>query len=73
MMQLDDLMQQPLLNPPEHFSQTVIQDINAIPDRQKPQDKANWLTWLALAGSGILGLSQLVGFAFSLWTVTTAH
>lgn len=71
MMKLDDLMQHPLVDTPENFSQNVMYRIETMPKAQKA--KTNWLTLLAVAGSGLLGLSQLIGFTFSLWTITAAN
>lgn len=72
-MKLDDLMQQSLVETPADFTQTILHHIEALPTTRQQKAQTNWLTWLAVAGSGLLGLSQLFGFVFSLWTVTTAN
>jgi hypothetical protein len=70
-MKLDDLMQQPLVDTPNDFSQHLMHRIKALPSTQKSE--SSWLACLAVAGSGLIGLSQLIGFIFSLWTVTAAN
>lgn len=77
---LDALLSGSPLAPPAGFTQRVMQSVELLPQRTagiKP--RANFLSLLrriaasaALAGAGLLGLSQLAGFMFGLWLASTA-
>lgn len=70
---LDALLQRPLLQPPPGFAQRVVQ---RLPRRVAPPSAWSRLRWLlvatGLAGGGVLGLSQIVGFVFGLWFTAAA-
>jgi hypothetical protein len=70
---IEDLLQNGLLNPPDHFATAVMARVAALPvplPRQTPQRTV--LQWLALAGAGLVGVGQLVSFMFGVWAATAA-
>jgi anti-sigma factor RsiW len=77
---LDTLLSSNLLAPPADFTQRVMQSVERLPRRTlavKP--RATFASLLrriaaaaALAGAGMLGLSQLAGFMFGLWLASAA-
>ena len=81
---LDALLQTDYLDPPDDFTQRVMQRIQlrryATPSTSivaaERTGRWNRLRWLAaatgLVGGGLLGLSQLASFVFGLWLAGSA-
>jgi hypothetical protein len=81
--ELDTLLRQDLLAPPEGFSFRVMQGIKplplpfapAAPRRSKPstaQALRRLALRLGLIGAGLLGLSQVASFVFGVWLASSA-
>ena len=69
---LDRLLSEPMLRPPDDFTERVMQRIRALPVPAPSPRPAGWLAWIALAGGALLGTAQLAGFMFGIWTASTA-
>ena len=77
---LDAVLSGNLLQPPADFAQRVMQNIQRFPHRTfllTPQTNLSSLlrrlaAAAALAGAGMLGLSQLASFMFGLWLAGAA-
>ena len=85
---LDALLRDDFLRPPQNLSRDVMQRIEQLPRHAHRADARGtapvrpqaslWrrLRWLAavtgLVGSGMLGLSQLASFVFGLWIASSA-
>lgn len=77
--ELDTLLRQDLLEPPDEFTQQVMR---AIATRHpKPAMRPHSLVWqrvrwlaasVGLVGGGALGLIQVAGFVFGIWTASSA-
>jgi hypothetical protein len=74
---LDQFLASDLLEVPEGFAQTVMSRVHELPlpliaelppTADQPKE---WLQWLALIGSAILGVAQLSGFIFGIWAAST--
>lgn len=82
--ELDTLLQDDLLQPPQDFTQRMMHRIQQLPQHRSlpaahakpPSPLWNLLRWIAtfagLIGGGILGLSQIAGFVFAFWLTATA-
>lgn len=69
---MDRLLSEPLLQPPDDFTERVMQRIQTLPAPAPSRRRAGWLAWLALAAGALLGAAQLAGFMFGIWTAATA-
>lgn len=79
---LETLLSQNLLEPPEAFSYHVMQGIKPLPNPfGKVRPRSSRLSIpaiqklamrIGLLGAGVLGLSQVVGFVFGVWFASAA-
>ena len=77
---LDELLTRDWLQAPPDFTRRVMQHLprQSGPAALPEPSHAGWrrLRWMVaatgLAGSGVLGLSQLAGFVFGLWLTSSA-
>jgi hypothetical protein len=72
---LDHFLASDLLEVPEDFAQAVMTRVHELPlpaGRPPTADRSQeWLQWVALIGSAIVGLAQLSGFIFGIWAAST--
>lgn len=68
---LDDLLAEPLLQPPEYFAHNVMQKIHSLSEKQVVKKTTIW-EWLALAGGFLLGAQSLWGFITVAWLAGSA-
>jgi hypothetical protein len=74
----EHLLTDGLLEVPDDFAGTVMARIDALPlpefrDPAPPHERLRqWLQYLALGASAVLGAVQLGGFMFGIWAVSTA-
>jgi hypothetical protein len=73
---LDQLLASDLLEVPQGFAQTVMARVRELPlplNAELPptaDQPKEWLQWLSLIGSAILGVAQLSGFVFGIWAAS---
>lgn len=62
-----------LLEVPAGFEQRVMARINRepAPDTRSAGSGRRWLEWLALGASAVIGLTQLAGFMFGVWSTVS--
>lgn len=70
--ELDALLEEGLLSVPGDFVERVMREVRTSPLPVRPRRWRERLQWLALIGSGILGVMELSGFVFGMWTTTNA-
>lgn len=66
-------LQDDLVQAPADFSQRVMQQIATQPLPELQESTSPWWTWLAVAGSFLLGIEQLLTFIFSIWLSSAAN
>lgn len=66
-------LQDDLVQAPADFSQRVMQQIATQPLPELQESTPPWWTWLAVAGSFLLGIEQLLTFIFSIWLSSAAN
>jgi hypothetical protein len=79
---LDALLSQDLLQSPTDFSYRVMQGIKPLPmpftqplpqhTKHPIQALRKMVMRIGMVGAGLLGLSQVVGFVFGVWLVSSA-
>ena len=77
---VDALLASGLLQVPDGFAERVMRQVWTLPMPARPRPPLRrylkrWqmaLHWLALAGAGLLGAVQLLGFAFGMWAAMGA-
>ena len=69
---LDSLLNSDLLKVPEDFSRRVMQVIAPLPPAIRSQSEKKFLQWLAVVAATFMGIEQLAGFIFGIWTAVTA-
>ncbi len=67
----DDLLAEPLLQPPDYFAHNIMQKINALPENQVVKKTTIW-EWLALVSGVLLGAQPLWGFITVAWLAGSA-
>ena len=73
---LEQLLREEMLEVPADFEQRMLRLLpgqpapqwNNAPAGSPPGDRQQLLQWLALAGGLALGVVQLAGFVFGIWT-----
>lgn len=77
--ELDTLLKQDLLEPPDGFTQQVMHLISAhaahpqVAPHSLLRQRIRWLVAsVGLAGAGALGLTQVAGFVFGIWMASSA-
>lgn len=70
--EIDLLMKSDLLKVPDDFTSNVMANLEPLPVPESISQRWKTLKWVAYAGGGCWGLSQLLTYMFGIWAVTSA-